>query len=184
MFATLTWIALGLMGAGTAINARGQIQSGNAARAAGEAAAQQHEFNAKAAEQQATDALAVGHDQESRFRGQVRGLLGSQRAGYAAQNVDVGVGSPVDVQRDAAHLGELDALQIRSNAQRQAWGFRMEAQDRRLAANVARKGGQAAQTASRYGAAGSILGTGSSLLLARYGWDRSTTSNAPVPGVR
>lgn len=163
----ITGIAL----AGLALSAYGQVKGGQAAKSAGASQAQQHEFNARVADLQAEDATARGRDEESRFRASVRGLIGSQRTGFAGQGVDVGSGSAADVQGDAAYLGELDALQIRSNAQREAWGFQVEAQDRRMAAKVARKGGQAAATAGRVGAASTVL-SGSSMLLQRYGWER------------
>jgi general stress protein YciG len=78
------------------------------------------------------------------------------------------------VQADAAYLGALDAAQIRRNAEREAWGFKVEAADRRMAADVARKGGRAAATAANIGAASTIIGGTTSLLSARYGWDRPT----------
>ena len=176
----MTGIAIASVIAGTAISARGQIKAGKAAKAAGESAAKREEFNAQVAEQQAADALVRGADEESRFRTSVRGLLGTQRTGFAGGNVVVGVGSARDVTRDAARLGDLDALQIRANAKREAYGYRMEAEDRRMAADVARKGGNAGATAAKWGAATTVLGASSSLLMSKYGWDRnvSTTTAA------
>lgn len=156
---TLTAIALGLGIGGTAVSSIGQIKSGNAAKRIGE-------FNAKVAERQAEEALMIGAEDEQRFRQGVRTLIGSQRAGFAGQNVDVGVGSAVDVQADAAFLGELDALTIRRNAA-------IEAQDKRDEAENYRMGGAQQQTASRFAAAGTILGFGGSLLAQRYGWGSS-----------
>ena len=143
--------------AGTGIQVAGQIKAGNAAKKAGD-------FNAAVSELQAKDALARGRTDEQRFRQGVRALIGSQRAGFAAQGVDVGVGSALDVQADAAFLGELDALTIRNNAQREAWGYRIEAENYRM-------GGQQARTASRWNAVGTVLGTAGSLVAARYGLD-------------
>jgi hypothetical protein len=152
----LTAISVGLMVGGTIWNAVGQIKSGNAAKKIGD-------FNAAADEAQAVDALLRGKEDEGRFRTEVRGMIGSQRAGLATNNVDVGFGSAVDVQADAAFLGELDALTLRNNAAREAWGFRIDAENARL-------GGQQRQRESRYAAAGTILGAGGSLLAARYGY--------------
>jgi hypothetical protein len=152
-------IFIGLAAGGTALSAIGQIRSGNQAKALGE-------FNARVAETQAADALTRGAEDEQKFRAGVKGLIGSQRAGFSGQNVDVGTGSPVDVQADAAFLGELDALTIRTNAAREAWGFRQQAENARL-------GGQQAQTASRWGAASTIVGGAGSLLQAKYGWGRA-----------
>lgn len=142
-----------------AMQAWGQKKAGDAAKNVGD-------LNAGIAETQAQDALARGKDDEERFRMGVKQLIGSQRAGFSGQNVAVDSGSAVDVQADSAFLGELDALMIRENAAREAHGFQQQAQ-------VYRKGGQAAQTASRFAAAGTILGgaanTGT-LLANRYGW--------------
>lgn len=152
---TLTAIFLGISAAGTAVSAIGSIKAGNAQKRIAE-------FNAAVAEQQAVDALARGAEDEANFRAGVRGLLGTEKAGFAAQGVDIGVGSPVDVQEDTAFLGELDALTIRTNAAREAWGYEVEAEN-------FRRGGAIAQTTGRFQAATTILGTGASLLSARLG---------------
>ena len=165
---TLTAIFLGLSVGGALLDAFGRVKAGNAAKELGE-------FNAAVAEQQALDALAQGKEEEDRFRAAVRGLIGSQRVGFAAQNVDVGVGSPVDVVADAAFLGELDALTIRTNAAREAWGYRVQAEN-------FRRGGTNAQTASRFGAASTLLGTGTSLLSSRFGFGGTSNRNAPLSG--
>ena len=156
---TLGLIALGTAIAGTAVSAVGQFKAGNAAKRAGD-------FNANILEQQAGDAVVRGREEESRFRTQVRSLIGSQRAGFAGQGVDVNSGSAREVQQDAARLGELDALQIRANAQREAWGFNMDAEN-------ARMGGQAAQSAGRWGAAATVTTGAGSILMDRYGWRRN-----------
>lgn len=169
---TLGIIALGLVAGGTALSATGQVKAGNAAERAGAAAADREIYNSRVAELLSADALARGFDEESRFRTQVRTLIGSQRAAFAGQNVDVGSGSAADVQADAAYLGELDAQTIRLNAAREAWGYQVEAEDRRMAADVARKGGQAAASAGRWGAAATGLSGAGSLLLTAYGWQR------------
>jgi hypothetical protein len=177
---------LGLAFAGTATQAVGQWKAGTQAKKAGEAQrraaesqAELLDFNAQVADLQAVDATARGLQEESRFRQGVRVMIGSQRAGIAAGGIDVGYGSAVDVQADAAMLGELDALTIRQNAAREAWGYKVEAADTRQRAKIARTegvmleaAGRANQTAARIGAVGGILGAGGSLLEARYGFPR------------
>jgi hypothetical protein len=74
------------------------------------------------------------------------------------------------VQADTAYLGELDALQIRANTQREVWGYQVQQEDLLYGAQVARKGGQAAKTASNFQAAGTLIGAGNSLLMSKYGW--------------
>jgi hypothetical protein len=182
----MTAIALGIAAAGAITQAVGAVKSGNAAKKSGEAVqaadesvAQLDEYNAAVADLQAKDSVERGAFEEQRFRQGVRVMIGSQRAGIAASNVDVGFGSAVDVQADAAFLGELDALTIRTNAQREAYGYTVQGEDLRKRAEISRKegaaglaAGEAAQSQSRWQAAGSVLNTGTSLLQARYGFKK------------
>ncbi len=177
---------LALTGAGVAMNAVGQIKAGHAQKAAGEAQqaaansqADLADYNASVADAQAQDAESRGEIAASNFRRSVKGMIGAQRAGIAAGNIDVGFGSAVDVQADAARLGEMDVATIRTNAAREAWGYQVQATDLRASADIARKtgvyqaqAGEAAQSASYFGAAGTILTGASSLLSAKYGFGK------------
>lgn len=185
---TLTAISLGLAAAGTATSVYGQVKAGQAARAAGQAQkkasesqAQLADFNASVADLQAKDAIERGSEAESKFRTTIRSAIGAQRAGIAAGNIDVGFGSAVDTQADAAFLGELDAMTIRTNAAREAWGYKVQSQDLRKRAEIARKegvyleaAGRERQGASNLGAVGSLIGGGASLLQMKYGFDRTS----------
>jgi hypothetical protein len=152
-------VGVSIFGAGMKVY--GDIKAGQAAKDVGDYNAQQYEL-------QAQDAILTGTEQEDRFRSGVRGMVGTQRAGFAGQGVDIGQGTPVDVQADTAYLGELDALTIRQNAQRAAHGYEVAAQN-------SRAGGQAQATQDYFDAASTALGTGSSLLAAKYGWGKQNT---------
>lgn len=181
-----TALILGLTAAGAATSAVGTWKSGTQAKKAGEAQkraadsqAELLDFNAHVADLQAVDAVERGATDESRYRVGVRQLIGSQRVGFAAGNIDVGVGSAVDTQADTAMLGELDAMTIRQNAAREAWGYKVQATDTRKRAQIARQegvmleaAGKANQTAARVATVGGILGAGGSLLEAKYGFPR------------
>jgi len=176
----------GLMLAGAAIKTIGGIKAGNAMARAGEkqqeaanSQAELSDFNAQVADLQATDAIARGEQEEARFRTLIAGAIGSQRVGFAAANIDVGFGSAVDVQADAAMLGELDALTIKTNAKREAWGYQVQGEDLRRRGQIQRKegsamaeAGRAQRTASRFDVAGSLINTGASLLEIQYGFGR------------
>jgi hypothetical protein len=180
------WPLLILGGISTALSAFGQWKAGSAEKKAGEAAkraamsqAELTEYNAAVMHVQAQDALVRGEIDANRYRSKVRGIVGEQRAGFAAANVDVGFGSAVDVQADAAYLGELDALTAKTNAAREAWGFEVEATDLRKQAAITRKegvnlaaAGAQRQSASRYQALGTIASGSYSLLEAKYGFGR------------
>lgn len=177
-------LALALSAAGTGVNVIGGLKAGNAAKRAGEAQQRAADdsgalagFNAQVAGLQADDAIARGVEEEQKFRGQIRSAIGAQRVNFAAGNIDVSTGSALDVQADAAFLGELDALTIAGNAAREAWGFKMQAEDLTRRGQIARKegaafaeAGRANQSASRWGAAGSIVSAGGSLLSQKYGF--------------
>lgn len=183
---TLTAIALALAAGGTAAEAIGKYKSGQAGQRAGQAAADISnseadvaDFNAHVAGLQSADAVSRGAEQENRFRDQVKGVIGRQRTQFAAGNIDVGFGSPVDVGADAAQLGELDALTIRTNAAREAWGYDVQRYnyeqtariDRKAAANQILAGNEAA-SAGKWAAGTSIVSGAGSLLLAKYGFDK------------
>jgi hypothetical protein len=171
-------------GVSTLFSAGSQIKAGGQAKKAGEleqqaanAQADLSDWNAKVADLQAEDAIQRGAEEEARLRRGVRQLVGAQRAGFAADGVDVGFGSALDVQADTAEQGELDALTIRTNAAREAWGFKVEAQDLRYQAGIMRRTGVAAaasgrarQTQQRLGGASTVLGGTTDFLKLKYGF--------------
>jgi hypothetical protein len=155
---------------------KAEAKAGTAQRQASESQADLADYNAAIATLQATDAIQRGQLEAYQFRSGVRVLVGSQRTGIAAGNVDVGYGSAVDAQADAMLLGELDALTIRTNAAREAWGYQVESDDLRRRAEIARKegvyleaAGRERQSAARLGSVSTVVGGGASLLQARYG---------------
>ncbi len=157
---------------------RQEKKAGEQQREVAESQAELLDFNADIADQQAQDALVRGQQEEQRFRQGIDGIIGHQRAAAAASNVDVGFGSPLDVQADAAFLGEQDALTIRTNAAREAWGYEVEAFDTRKRAEITRREGvmleaQGRQraTQSYLGAVNTGLGFGQSLVQMRYGFN-------------
>ena len=178
--------ALIFAGVGMGISAYSQWKAGKAEKKAGEAqqrAAEKQadltDYNAAVATLQATDAVERGKIEADKFRSRTRVLIGEQRVGFAAGNIDVGYGSAVDVQADAAFLGELDALTLRTNAAREAWGYRVQREDLETQAQIQREEGAAMleagkqrQTAMRWQAAGTLFSGSASLLETRYGFGR------------
>jgi hypothetical protein len=85
------------------------------------------------------------------------------------------------VQADTVREGELDALRVRSNAAREALGFQVQAEDLRDQARISRKAGDNAMTAAKWNVANTIIGTGSSLMQQRWGWDKHGAGKAKAP---
>lgn len=91
--------------------------------------------NAAAAEASAQSAVDNGNLNANRLQTQTRGTVGSQRASYAGQGVDVTYGSAADVNNDTLAQSGIDANTIRSNAWQQALGLKTQAaNDRQTAA--------------------------------------------------
>lgn len=181
--------ALALIGLGVSLY--GSWRQGKALKKAGkqqqeasESQADLLDYNAEVADLQRKDALDRGAEEESRFRTQVRGAIGTERTEFAANNVDVNFGSAADVQADTAFLGELDALTIRVNAAREAWGFQVQGEDIRRRAEITRRegvqqarAGEEAGNAAYLAGAGNLLIGSASLYSQRYG-NRSSTRTA------
>jgi len=117
--------------------------------------------NADVAETQAKYAQQLGNIEEERQRARVRQMLGKQRATFAANNVDASQGTAVDIMGETAMFGEEDALAIRANAARQAWGFKVDA-------NNSRARGKLALATGKNQATGTYLSTAASVFNSSY----------------
>ena len=82
--------------------------------------------NARMAAFQAEDAERRGRVEASRLLRQTKGLIGKQRAAFAGQGIELDSGSALDIQEETAALGAADALTIRNNAWREAFGYRAQ----------------------------------------------------------
>lgn len=147
------------MGAtGTFATAIGGLAQAYGQAQAGSAAQKLADRNADLDDIRARDAIARGEKAEARHRIEVRRLQGAQRAGFAAQGVVVDQDTAGAVVEETEVLGELDALTIRNNAAREAWGFRVQAADTRARGAIAKREG-------RNQAAGTLLTSAGSTAL-------------------
>jgi len=111
---------------GTAVSVVGAVQAAaarsNAARFQAQVAANNIILSQRAAE----DARKRGDVEANLRRTRSRLEQGKIRASLAGAGVQVDTGSALQTVEDAAAFGELDALTIRSNAEREALGFEAE----------------------------------------------------------
>lgn len=87
----------------------------------------QDEFNSKVADFQGEDAIQRGDKAANQQRKITNETIGAQRASMANQGIDVNSGSAADIQSQTRVMGEQDALTIKNNAWREAWGYKMQA---------------------------------------------------------
>lgn len=154
---TLAVVAMGAAAAGSAVSAVGSIKQGNAAYQAGYYQAAVSDNNAKIAEAQAGEAIRQGDVEQERIRREVAQTTGQQRAILAGLGQALNVGTAAQITADTAQAGALDVATIRRNAEREALGFHIDAQNFRSDAQLQRMGASSARTAGYYGAAGSLL---------------------------
>lgn len=169
--------------AGTAVSAVGQSQQAKAAAAASSYQAQVARNNQILAERAALDAQDRGRIAEQRQRIATRALQGRQRAVLAGNNVDVNLGSAVNLQADTAGLGELDALTIRSNAEREALGFRQQGMNFGAQSDLLSSQASSQRAAGSAGMFGTILTGAGSVASKWYGFQSEGVFSSKVPTV-
>lgn len=142
-----------IAGASALMMAKAQKDQGDA-----ESAVQKK--NAILADMQAEQARNIGTIDEERQMAVTRQLLGRQRATFAANNIDASSGSALDTIGQTAQFGAMDAMTVRNNALRQAWGFDVEASNARNAAAWAKYGSRQKAAGTLLSGAGSVYGKG------------------------
>lgn len=177
---------------GVGFGAAAAIKAGNAAKKAGDYNAtaivdeadynaRVAEYNSKVSELQQKDAISRGQIAESTSRSTTGQQVGAARASFGAQGLNLDVGSPSDVVQSIASNGAVDAMTVRLNAAREAWGFGVQADSEKATAGAirnkgtvdaynAKTSGDTARRTGRFAAATTILGGAGALLQQRYGF--------------
>ncbi len=164
-------------GAGAVTSAIGAYAGAQSSRAQ----ASISDTNARLSELGAQAALLQGQTEEMRSRLATANLKGTQRAGFAANGVDLGEGSAARVLTSTDVLGEVDANTIHANAIRAAFGYRTQALNYSNDAMQRRAGpgGLAAGATTLLSGAGQVA---SSWYQFNKAGAFNSPSNGPVPG--
>lgn len=171
----LMTMAAGTSLIGGASSLASSIAQAGAQKAQGAWERQQHEFNAKVADLQAIDAIRRGDKAAGQVRAQGRRVKGAQRAAFAAQGIDPNTGTAMELQDETDLFSELDAVTVKSNAFREAFGYKVDALS-------SRGRGQRAESAAKFSsgmtiASGGLAALQYGLQAAQFGnerrWDRT-----------
>jgi hypothetical protein len=126
-----------LLAANIGLTAGATISSTMASRAQERFEGKVLSLNQRIVEEQASDVLRRSEFDIRQVRLRGAQIAGSQRARLAVQGIDISEGSAAEVQRQTAELTAEDVKTIRSNAYREAAGFKIQsigiASQRRLA---------------------------------------------------
>lgn len=106
------------------------------------------EINSKLADMNAEDALQRGEVEARNYKKQVDQMIGQQRVAFASGNVDVNFGSAKDVQDQTRVQAQRDILTIKSNAFREAWGYKTESINQTAAGQFQQLSGQSQATST------------------------------------
>lgn len=129
--------AIALVGASVAmsgVSAYNQYQNGKYTSAVAKQ-------NADVATAQAEDSINRGNAQAEEVRRRNRQAAGTQAATMGATGADISTGGALDIFGDTAQFGTLDALTTVNNAQREAYGYEVQAANYKAQANASRKQG-------------------------------------------
>lgn len=121
-----TGILTALGAAGTMANSYQQSQ---AIKAQARYQSSMLESNRRLADIQAEDAIKRGKDEALKVKRQTKQIVGAQRAAMAAQGLDLGADDALAIQEETRQLGAEDAQTVKNNAWREAWGYRVQAEN-------------------------------------------------------
>lgn len=141
----------------TAFAAIGAISGANANAASLNSQANAQQYNATVERQRADAALQQGNAQEELQRRQARVEAGRLRAGLVENGLALDSGTGADLVNENSVNSEMDALNIRYNAQMNAKGYKDQAVQDEYGATVSRANASAAKKAGYMGAAGAVL---------------------------
>lgn len=152
-----TVVAVGAVAtvAGSVLGGISSYQQGKTEAAAQQYNAQVARQNAEIAKNNAAMERQAGIEEARKQRIATLQAIGQQEVGLAANGIDIGYGTSLDLIEDTAELGELDALLIQQDAEKRARNYEIQANN---FINEARLAEFTATNAKKAGTMGLIAG--------------------------
>ena len=179
----LETIALAASLGSSVVGGVGAIQQGNAASASAGYNAQIAANNAKIATQNAGYAGAEGEYNVGVAGARTSAQVGATLANQGASGIDVNTGSAVNVRESEAKVGMLNALNIRSEAARKAYGYQTEAVSDTAQSQLDKSQASADKTAGLIKAGATVLGGVGSAGLAYGNFLAASSPTGDLTGV-
>lgn len=173
-------LLLGAMAAGTTMSVAGQLNAGKAAEQQGKDEQTIANYNSKISLQNA-EAARVRSAEEAKIQGEEgRRFLARQKAGFAAGNVLMNVGSPLVVEAETQANITRDIGFTIEQGRVESAGYRSQSDIEIMTGKLAAKKGKAARVQSLWGAAGTGLSGYGTMAYKGYEngtWGSSKTGN-------
>lgn len=154
--------ALALMGGQAVAGAVGQYSKSQAESSMYDYKAGVARNNAIIAERNAVAATDAGNVAGASNDMKTKTLIGTQQTAQAANGLDVGSGTNVNIQQSAKDLGHLDTLTILNNAAKNSAGFRAQGMNFTAESLLDTSAAENAKTSGALSVATSLLGSASS----------------------
>ncbi len=154
---TMMLASLATSVAGAGLSAFGQWKQAQSQKAMYAAEAKIAKQNQKIANAQADDAIKRGGEADIELRRRYAQTRGSQVAKLASNGVALDEGSALSVLQDTDMFEQIDSQRTRNNAQREAWGYRVQGENYAADAAMSRAAGRAVAGAAPLAIGGSLL---------------------------
>lgn len=148
---------MGFMVVAAAVAAAGAIAKGASDWSAANAQKNIAKQNAEVAGRNAALSMAVGENQAEQIGMRNKAIAGKIKAEQGSNGVDVGSGSAKDIQTSQRALGLFDTMTLKSNAAREAFGFKVQAKQFTDEAAIAKTKANQAILSGAIGTASSLL---------------------------
>lgn len=169
MGAALPFVMLGATG----LQAYGQFYQGQAAAQAAQYNSNIAAQNAAIQKQNAVIAGQAGAQQATMQGMKTRAQVGATQANQGASSITVNKGSAADTVTSERELGLLDAIQVRNNATKHAYGYEVQSANDMAESKLKSFESSTDKTMSYLNAAGTLLG-GASKAYGQYdAWKRA-----------
>jgi hypothetical protein len=114
--------------------------------------------NATMADYAAKDAQVRGEEEVINVQRRAAALRSSQRVSAAAKGLDLSYGTTADLQDQTDFFAQADMATARTNAGREAWRYRAQAQDSRTQGSLAKSNADMQNVGTILGATGQVAG--------------------------
>ena len=162
---------------GGVVGAYGQIQAGKAAQQEANYKSAIERNNAIRADYAAEDAIQRGKIAEKAQRTKGALLLSQMKAVMGSSGQVIDEGSAGELVIDQAGINELEALNVRSSSEREAFGLKEQAEGFEASSRLYKVSGANARSAGRVAAAGTVLTTGGTVAAKWYKFDKEGAFN-------
>lgn len=172
---SMAYVAVAISVISAGMGAYASYEQGQAQKEQADYQAKVNEQNAQIAYDQQMDALNRGANEAADKRQETQRLAARQRA--MAQGIDPDSGTMGLLQDETQTLGNLDALRIFNNSQRQAYGYKVDETNSLAQAAGNRFAGENASAAGKMGAVSSLLSGAASTAGMAYNFNKAGAFN-------